>query len=196
MNFPDREQEQSPKGETPLPVVSANTLARCLGVTPKEVYDLAKAGSLSAARAGCTRSKIVYGVTGSHPPANGMTRRGGSPPTSPSCSRRPTAEFSRSVIVVTERQSGPWQRYSHRTPSDQRNEPRITGAVHWGVKIMRKPIFFVVRDAADWSVEAEWPDGTIERVKTFKAELAALDWLSWQSHAWLEWRGTDFGGAS
>jgi hypothetical protein len=46
-----------------------------------------------------------------------------------------------------------------------------------------------------WSVEAEWPDGTIERVKTFKAELAALDWLSWQSHAWLEWRGTDFGDA-
>ena len=42
MNFPDRDQEQSLKGETPLPAVSANTLARCLGVTPKEVYDLAK----------------------------------------------------------------------------------------------------------------------------------------------------------
>jgi hypothetical protein len=44
MNLPGREQEQSLKGETPLPAVSANTLARCLGVTPKEVYDLAKAG--------------------------------------------------------------------------------------------------------------------------------------------------------
>jgi hypothetical protein len=44
MNLSDREQEQSPKGKTPLPAVSANTLARCLGVTPKEVYDLAKAG--------------------------------------------------------------------------------------------------------------------------------------------------------
>jgi hypothetical protein len=44
MNLPDREQEQSPKGEPLLPAVSANTLARCLGVTPKEVYDLAKAG--------------------------------------------------------------------------------------------------------------------------------------------------------
>jgi len=44
MNFPDRDQEQSLKGETPLPAVSANTLARCLGVTPKVVYDLAKAG--------------------------------------------------------------------------------------------------------------------------------------------------------
>jgi len=70
------------------------------------------------------------------------------------------------------------------------------GSSALGVKIMRKPIFYVVRDAADWFVEAEWPDGTIERVKTFKAELAALDWLSWQSHAWLEWRGTDFGGAN
>lgn len=37
------DQEQSSKGET-LPAVSANTLARCLGVTPKVVYDLAKAG--------------------------------------------------------------------------------------------------------------------------------------------------------
>jgi hypothetical protein len=29
-----------------LPAVSANTLARCLGVTPKVVYDLTKAGIL------------------------------------------------------------------------------------------------------------------------------------------------------
>ena len=32
------------QAETTLPAVSANTLARCLGVTPKVVYDLAKAG--------------------------------------------------------------------------------------------------------------------------------------------------------
>jgi hypothetical protein len=83
----------------------------------------------------------------------------------------------------------------HRTPNPVCGTV-VVRAVHWGMKIMRKPTFFVVRDAADWSVDAEWPDGTIERVKTFKAELAALDWLSWQSHAWLEWRGTDFGGAS
>ncbi len=70
-----------------------------------------------------------------------------------------------------------------------------TCSTYWGVRIMSKPIFFVVRDAGDWAVEAEWPDGTIERVKTFKAELAALDWLSWQSHAWLELHRTDFGGA-
>jgi hypothetical protein len=43
-NFPDRDQEQSPKGEAPLPAVSANTLARILGVTPKVAYDLAKDG--------------------------------------------------------------------------------------------------------------------------------------------------------
>ena len=30
--------------EAPLPAVDANTLARILGVTPKEIYDLAKAG--------------------------------------------------------------------------------------------------------------------------------------------------------
>ena len=34
----------NPNSEPALPAISANTLARCLGVTPKAVYDLAKAG--------------------------------------------------------------------------------------------------------------------------------------------------------
>ena len=36
--------EQTSNREAQLPAVSANTLARCFGVTPKVVYDLAKAG--------------------------------------------------------------------------------------------------------------------------------------------------------
>lgn len=45
MNAPKQDHETQPNdGERPLPAVSANTLARCLGVTPKVVYDLAKAG--------------------------------------------------------------------------------------------------------------------------------------------------------
>ena len=65
------------------------------------------------------------------------------------------------------------------------------------VQIERKPIFFVVKKGSDeWCVEAEWPDGTIEKVKAFKAELEAINWLSWQSRTWLEWRHTDFSGAS
>jgi hypothetical protein len=44
MSFPKQDQEPRPNGEMVLPAVSANTLARCLGVTPKVVYDLAKAG--------------------------------------------------------------------------------------------------------------------------------------------------------
>jgi len=44
MKFHDPAKKQNSNGEAPLPAVSANTLARCLGVTPKIVYDLAKAG--------------------------------------------------------------------------------------------------------------------------------------------------------
>jgi hypothetical protein len=40
----NQEKERSPNVEAALPAVSANTLARCLGVSPKVVYDLAKAG--------------------------------------------------------------------------------------------------------------------------------------------------------
>jgi hypothetical protein len=34
-------------------------------------------------------------------------------------------------------------------------------------------------------VEAEWPDGTIEIVSTFKAGLDALDWVKRRSAAWM-----------
>jgi hypothetical protein len=44
MEFRDQDKERNSNGEAPLPAVSANTLARCLGVTPKVVYDLTKAG--------------------------------------------------------------------------------------------------------------------------------------------------------
>jgi hypothetical protein len=37
----DKEENYS-DGETPLPAVSANTLARWLGVPPKVIYDLVK----------------------------------------------------------------------------------------------------------------------------------------------------------
>jgi hypothetical protein len=41
---PNKDYEPGPNGETALPAVSANTLARCIGVPPKVVYDLTKAG--------------------------------------------------------------------------------------------------------------------------------------------------------
>jgi hypothetical protein len=52
---------------------------------------------------------------------------------------------------------------------------------------LSKPILFVVKTNGNWTVRAEWPDGTVEEVKTFKAELQALDWLTWQSQTWLAW---------
>jgi hypothetical protein len=45
MNAPKQDHESKPDGEeASLPAVSANTLARCLGVSPKIVYDLTKSG--------------------------------------------------------------------------------------------------------------------------------------------------------
>jgi hypothetical protein len=52
-----------------------------------------------------------------------------------------------------------------------------------------KPIFcLVLSDDQRWSVEAEWPDGTIERVNTFKGHLEAASWLKTQSESWLRER--------
>ena len=46
MTLHDQDKEQVSNGEAPLPAVSANSLARCLGVSPKVIYDLAKAGGV------------------------------------------------------------------------------------------------------------------------------------------------------
>jgi hypothetical protein len=49
----------------------------------------------------------------------------------------------------------------------------------------RKPIFYVVlSDLDQWAVEAEWPDGTLERVDSFKEHSAAASWIATQSEPW------------
>jgi hypothetical protein len=52
------------------------------------------------------------------------------------------------------------------------------------------PIFCVVLgDGSRWSVEAEWPDGTVERIEEFKAHSQAADWIGSHSAMWVEEQG-------
>ncbi len=52
-----------------------------------------------------------------------------------------------------------------------------------------KPIFCVVlRNDEQCVVEAEWPDGTIEKIEAFKHRYEAADWITNQSGIWLEER--------
>jgi hypothetical protein len=52
-----------------------------------------------------------------------------------------------------------------------------------------KPIFHVILGDRDyWAVEAEWPDGTLERVLTFNSYGIAKDWIVEQSEVWLRTR--------
>ena len=56
---------------------------------------------------------------------------------------------------------------------------------------MVKPFFCVVlNDGEKLSVEAEWPDGTIEQVDTFKGHFDAVNWVTSQSQTWLSERET------
>ena len=44
--------------------------------------------------------------------------------------------------------------------------------------IAPKPIFCVaLGDTEHWSVEAEWPNTTIEQVDIFKAHFEAVNWI-------------------
>jgi hypothetical protein len=51
MQFRDQDKEKHSNGEAPLPAVSSNTLASCFGVSPKVIYDLAKAGIIERSSA-------------------------------------------------------------------------------------------------------------------------------------------------
>ena len=54
-----------------------------------------------------------------------------------------------------------------------------------------KPILYVALcDRDQWAVEAEWPDGTLERINTFNDHSSATDWITTQSDVWLERRRT------
>jgi hypothetical protein len=53
-------------------------------------------------------------------------------------------------------------------------------------KPVEKPLFHVsLGDHDDWVVEAEWPDGTLERLITFNNHSAASHWMAVVSEAWL-----------
>ena len=55
--------------------------------------------------------------------------------------------------------------------------------------MLSDPILCVVlRDGDRWIVEAEWPDGTIEQVDTFRKYSEAVDWVRTQSEVWLQGR--------
>ena len=56
-------------------------------------------------------------------------------------------------------------------------------------KWTQKPILhLILGDGDQWAVEAEWPDGTLERINTFNDRSSATDWIRTQSEAWLEVR--------
>jgi hypothetical protein len=49
-----------------------------------------------------------------------------------------------------------------------------------------KPIFAVIlRDGDEWTVEAEWPDGTIEQVTVAKSASDARTWINHISESWI-----------
>jgi hypothetical protein len=49
-----------------------------------------------------------------------------------------------------------------------------------------KPIFAVIlRENDQWTVEAEWPDGTIDEVVVVKSATAAWKWISHNSESWV-----------
>ena len=55
--------------------------------------------------------------------------------------------------------------------------------------VQPKPVFYVVQSDDDrWCVEAEWTDGTIERIDTFEAHVDATSWITTRSDEWVRGR--------
>lgn len=53
-------------------------------------------------------------------------------------------------------------------------------------KAAANPLFHVsLSDCDEWVVEAEWPDGILQQVSTFKNHSAAAHWVATASKSWL-----------
>ena len=49
-----------------------------------------------------------------------------------------------------------------------------------------KPLFVVIlRSGENWTVEAEWPDGTIEQAAEVKSASEAWGWIDQSSESWI-----------
>ena len=50
----------------------------------------------------------------------------------------------------------------------------------------RQPLFHVLLSDRDrWVVEVAWPNGVLERIRSFKQYATAADWVTSQSEVWL-----------
>jgi hypothetical protein len=50
-----------------------------------------------------------------------------------------------------------------------------------------KPIFVIVlRETDQWTVEVEWPGGTIEQAVSVKSASSARNWIGHDSPAWIK----------
>jgi hypothetical protein len=55
--------------------------------------------------------------------------------------------------------------------------------------ISQRPFIYVVLgDGDQWAIEAEWPDGSIEPICTFKAHAEAVNWVKTHSETWMRER--------
>ena len=52
---------------------------------------------------------------------------------------------------------------------------------------MEKPTSHIILNDQDrWAIEAEWYDGTLERVMTFQDHATAAYWVAEHSKSWFE----------
>ena len=55
---------------------------------------------------------------------------------------------------------------------------------------VHEPLFHVLlSDRDQWVVEVEWPDGVLERIRSFEHYATAAHWVTSQSQVWLQVQG-------
>ena len=51
--------------------------------------------------------------------------------------------------------------------------------------VQRPFVYVVLGDGDQWVIEAEWPDGSIEPIRTFRAHAEAVNWVKTHSATWM-----------
>jgi hypothetical protein len=51
--------------------------------------------------------------------------------------------------------------------------------------VQRPFVYVVLGDGDQWVIEAEWPDGSVESIRTFRAYAEAVSWVKTHSATWM-----------
>ena len=65
------------------------------------------------------------------------------------------------------------------------SDGNINGPKHWGERAAEPFFCILMHHERKWTIDATWPDKSVEHVETFTDYFEAMKWLNSEASAWV-----------